>query len=119
MSDEKELRELRKQVKELRKSQAKVTLATVEDLKKEIARHSAGEKALESQRKRMEALEKARAVRAGPDAKKKEEAPKKEKKVEKPIAVVKAKKEKVEKPAEKAEVLAKNVRRRVVKDGDE
>ena len=121
--DDKELRELRKQVKELRKSQAKVTVASVEELKREIMRHTAGEKAMEAQKKRMEALEKARAVRASVAEKKPLGAVAEEKRVvKKPLGAVAAEK-RVEKPKPKAEkpkeepVLAKNVRRKVVKDG--
>jgi len=127
--DEKELKELRKQVKELRKNQAKVTVATVEELKREIMRHSAGEKAMEAQKKRMEALEKARMVRASVAEKKPVGVVAEEKRVvKKPLGAVAAEKrvekpkvEKVKKSEVKVEepVLAKNVRRRVVKDGDD
>jgi len=127
--DEKELRELSKQVKELRKGRVPVTKASVDELKKEIMLHSAGVKAMESQKKRLEALEKARKVRAGADAKVKEEPTKKSKKEDEPPK--KSKKDDVTKRVKKVDeekkkskkevapkeevVLSKNVRRRVLK----
>jgi len=107
--------ELRKRVKELRGAiVGSVSSAGVEELKREIAYHETAVKSAESQKKRMEALAKAREVKIAKGKAKKEgvaveEKPKKvveKPKVEKVAeAKPKAEKPKAEKPkAEKPKV---------------
>lgn len=130
--------ELRKRVKELRGAiVGSVSSAGVEELKKEIAYHEAAAKSAERDKKRMEALAKAREAKIAKSKAKKEGAVaeakpvvKKEKVAEaKPIAK-KEEKRKAEKPAEgeprpkkskivpvpEEVVLAKNIRAKKVKN---
>jgi hypothetical protein len=110
---------LRKRVKELRGEMitASLSSAGVDQLKKEIAYHELAVKSAERDRKRGEALAKARESKVLKSKAKKEEKPvekvveKKEKK-EKPVV------EKKEKIVEKV-ILSKNIRSQRVKDADE
>ncbi len=135
--------ELRKRVKELRGAiVGSVSSAGVEELKREIAYHETAVKSAESQKKRMEALAKAREVKIAkgkakkegvaveekpkkvvekPKAEKVAEAkPKAEKVAEKPkkVAEAKPKKAKVEAAVEEV-VLSKNIRVKKVKNAED
>jgi hypothetical protein len=133
--------ELRKRVKELRGAiVGSVSSAGVEELKREIAYHETAVKSAESQKKRMEALAKAREVKIAKGKAKKEgvaveekpkkvvEKPKVEKvaeakpKAEKPkvekVAEAKPKKAKVEAAVEEV-VLSKNIRVKKVKNAED
>lgn len=130
--------ELRKRVKELRGSVIAGTGAGVEELKKEIAYHESAAKSAERDKKRMEALAKAREAKIAKSKAKKEGVAEAKPIVEKPKKVAKAegepKKRKAEKPAEgepkakkaKAEpkpaaeesVLSKNIRAKKVKNAE-
>jgi hypothetical protein len=137
------LAELKKRVKELRGSVIAGAGAGIEELKKEIAYHETAVKSAERDKKRMEALAKAREAKIAKGKAKKEgvveEKPKKvvkEKAVEpkkvvkaeeKPKKVVKekadaepkAKKAKVSPPAVAEEVvLSKNIRAKKVKNDE-
>ena len=126
------LAELKKRVKELRGSVIAGTGAGMEELKKEIAYHESAAKSAERDKKRMEALAKAREAKIAKGKAKKEaekpvaEKPKKAVEVaEKPVVASVAKPKKVaEKPKEKAKkvapveevVLSKNIRVKKVKN---
>lgn len=136
--------ELRKRVKELRGSVIAGTGAGVEELKKEIAYHETAVKSAERDKKRMEALAKAReakiikgkakkeaegkVVEAKPVAEKPKkvveskpvvaEKPKKEK-AEPKAKVEKPKKEKVSVPVVQEVVLSKNIRAKKVKNAED
>ena len=94
--------ELRKRVKDLRGAiVGSVSSAGVEELKKEIAYHESAMKSAERDKKRMEALAKAREAKIAKGKAKKEGAV--EPVAEKPKKVVEAKAEKPKKPkAEKS-----------------
>jgi hypothetical protein len=125
--------ELRKRVKELRGAiVGSVSSAGVEELKKEIAYHESAAKSAERDKKRMEALAKAREAKIAKGKSKKEAeakpVEKKEKVAEaKPVAVKKekvaeAKPKKVKvAPAPVAEevVLSKNIRAKKVKNAED
>jgi hypothetical protein len=124
--------ELRKRVKELRGAiVGSVSSAGVEELKKEIAYHEAAAKSAERDKKRMEALAKAREAKIA-KGKAKKEGVAEAKPIVKPVVEKKAEpvKRKTAKPAEgepkpkKAKVapapeevvLAKNIRAKKVKN---
>lgn len=124
--------ELRKRVKELRGAiVGSVSSAGVEDLKKEIAYHETAVKSAERDKKRMEALGRAREAKIAKGKAKKEVAEAKpvkpvkvaaavaeKPKAEKPKAEPKPKKAKVSPPAAVEEVvLSKNIRVKKVKNG--
>jgi len=120
---------LRKRVKELRGEMITTSLSSagVEELKREIAYHELAVKSAERDKKRGEALAKARESKKAKKEEKAVEKPveKKEKPVEKKVVEKPVeKKEKVvkekpvEKPVEKI-VLAKNIRSQRVKDADD
>ncbi len=131
------LAELRKRVKELRGSVIAGTGASAEELKKEIAYHEAAVKSAERDKKRMEALARAREAKIAKGKAKKEGEPKVAKVkaepvaeakpiVEKPkVAKVKAaegepkpKKVKAEPKAAEEVVLSKNIRAKKVKNAE-
>jgi outer membrane biosynthesis protein TonB len=115
---------LRKRVKELRGEMitASLSSAGVDQLKKEIAYHELAMKSAERDKKRGEALAKARESKKAKKEEKpveKKEKPVKEEKKEKPV-VEKKEKKVVEKPVkEEKVVLSKNIRSQRVKDVDE
>jgi hypothetical protein len=123
--------ELRKRVKELRSAiVGSVSSAGVEELKKEIAYHETAVKSAERDKKRMEALAKAREAKIAKGKAKKEGAVAEAKpiaKKEKPVVVEtpKPKKEKVVKekvaaaPVVEEVVLSKNIRAKKVKNAED
>lgn len=118
---------LRKRVKELRGSviAGSISSAGLEDLKKEIAYHEGAMKSAERDKKRAEALAKARESKIAKSKAKKEDVVEKKVKVEKKVVVeekpkkVKKEKKVTEVPVEVEKVvLSKNIRVKKVKDAE-
>lgn len=113
--------DLRKRVKELRGSiVGSLASAGVEELKKEIAYHEAAAKSAERDKKRMEALAKAREAKiAKSKAKKAEVAPVEKKRKAEKAAEGEPKPKKAKVAAVEEVVLTKNIRAKKVKNDSE